>query len=706
MTSSLAVEPGFDLGARDEVRKAARDLVAASAIVLFQELALIRWLPGQVRVLAYYPNLVLISAFLGLGLGCLRAGKRSLLWAWPASLLVLTAAAWALSRIVFTQNTASEHLFLLYYDLPPDAPVVSDLRPPILGLFLLSAVSFVPLGQIVAERLRIFQHHGRALSGYAWDITGSLAGIALFTLLSFARAFPIFWFAGFLLAGIVFFRRRTREMAAYGVMVALVVLVVARSERAQQYSPYYAMSLKVRPQALGVEILTNGSLHQVPLPLARQATNTRNEARIREGYHVPYGFVHGPIHRALVVGAGSGNDVAVLLDQGAEHVDAVEIDPVIIELGRQSHPSRPYASPRVRVINTDARSWLNDTRETYDLIVFGTLDSMTRLSALSTVRLDAFMYTRDCLRAARARLSATGGLVLYFMVGETYIDLRLAGLIMDVFGEVPLVDDTDRALFNRIYMAGPAFAAAGGAERRAGAPLALSRVRAQVELPSDDWPYLYLRDRGLSGFYLSMMGAVAVVALAGAFAASADLRRSIAGRGMDGEMFLFGLAFLLLETRSVTAMNLAWGATWLTSAVVFFAVLVMVLLATFAVRAWSPPFTVTVCLLLLSLLVAYALPESVVLRSGVPARLLLSVLVVGIPIFLSSVGFARLFAARTAPDVAFGWNLLGAVAGGLIELVSMVVGMKALLLIAAAAYLGALWLSVRTVAAERARPAA
>ena len=689
------------------MRTAARELVAASAIVLFQELALIRWLPGQVRVLAYYPNLVLISAFLGLGLGCLRAGKRSLRWAWPASLFVLTATAWALSGIVFTQNIVSEHLFLLYHDLPPDAPVISDLRPPILGLFLLSVVSFVPLGQIVAERLRVFRHHGRALSGYAWDITGSLAGIALFTLLSFARTFPIIWFASFLVAGVVFFRRRTREMVVYGVMVALVVLVVARSERAQQYSPYYAMSLKVRSQTVGVEILTNGSLHQIPLPLARsQATATRNETRIREGYHVPYGFVRGPIHRALVVGAGSGNDVAVLLDHGAEHVDAVEIDPVIIELGRQSHPSRPYGSPRVRVINTDARAWLNNTRETYDLIVFGTLDSMTRLSALAAVRLDAFMYTADCLRAARARLSPQGGLILYFMVGEPYIDIRLAGLVTDVFGEAPLMDQTDRALFNRIYMAGPAFAAAGGAERRAAAPALLARVRAQVELPSDDWPYLYLRDRGLSGFYLSMMAAVAVIALAGAFAASPDLRRSVAGRGMDGEMFLFGLAFLLLETRSVTAMNLAWGATWLTSAVVFFAVLLMVLLATFAVRAWSPPFEVTLFLLLVSLLVAYALPESVVLRSGVPARLVLSVLVVGVPIFLSSVGFARLFATRTAPDLAFGWNLLGAVAGGLIEPVSMAVGLKALLLVAATAYLGALLLAVRTNRSDRARAAA
>jgi hypothetical protein len=659
-----------------------------------------------VRVLAYYPNLVLIAAFLGLGLGCLRAGRRPLRWVWPATLLVLVLAASALARVVFTQNAAADHLFLLYYDLPPDAPVVTDIRPPILLLFVLTAASFVPLGQIVAERLRRFREGGRPLSGYGWDIAGSLAGIALFTALSFARAFPTLWFAGVLALGLAFFRSRRRDLLAYGGVAALVVLVVAGSERAQQYSPYYAVSTRDRAGAAGFEITANGSLHQVALPLRRSDAVAGNDARIREGYHVPYTLASGPIRRALVVGAGSGNDVAVILDRGAEHVDAIEIDPVILELGRARHPDAPYASPRVRAINTDARAWLNDTRETYDLIVFGTLDSMTRLSALSNVRLDAFMYTADCLRAARAHLTPGGGLVLYFMVGERYIDLRLAGLLMEVFGEAPLVDESDRSLFNRVYMVGPAFAAVGGAERRADAPAVLARVRARVELPSDDWPYLYLRERGLSGFYLSMMAAVAVVALAGALAASPDLRRSVAGRGIDGEMFLFGLAFLLLETRSVTAMNLAWGATWLTSAVVFFAVLVMVLLATFAVRAWSPPFALTMGLLLVSLMGAWALPESLVLRSGVPARLVLSVLVVGIPIFLSSVGFARLFEARTAPDLAFGWNLLGAVAGGLLELVSMAVGLKALLLVAGAAYLGALLLAVRTNQSDRARAAA
>ena len=52
----------------------------------------------------------------------------------------------------------------------------------------------------------------------------------------------------------------------------------------------------------------------------------------------------------LVLGAGSGTDVVAALRHGARHVDAVEIDPVIVRLGRQYHPDQPYSDPRVTVV--------------------------------------------------------------------------------------------------------------------------------------------------------------------------------------------------------------------------------------------------------------------------------------------------------------------------------------------------------------------
>ena len=188
------------------------ELAAASCVVLVQELALIRWLPAQVRVLAYFPNLVLLGAFLGLGLGCQRAGRRSLLLAWPVLLLAVVAAAAAMSRVAFTAESASEHLFLLYYDLPPGSPVVNGVALPITACFVLCALSFVPLGQFVASRLDAFRERGSALRGYAWDIAGSLLGVIAFSAVSFAGAFPVVWFAVFLALGLVFVGRT--EVAA------------------------------------------------------------------------------------------------------------------------------------------------------------------------------------------------------------------------------------------------------------------------------------------------------------------------------------------------------------------------------------------------------------------------------------------------------------------------------------------------------------
>src|SRR3954469_1388262 len=51
-------------------------LIVASALMLFVELALIRWTGSNVLHLSYYSNFVLLGSFLGIGLGFLRAEKR------------------------------------------------------------------------------------------------------------------------------------------------------------------------------------------------------------------------------------------------------------------------------------------------------------------------------------------------------------------------------------------------------------------------------------------------------------------------------------------------------------------------------------------------------------------------------------------------------------------------------------------------------
>jgi hypothetical protein len=674
----------------------AAQLVAASFVALFLELTLIRWIPVQVRAIAYFPNVVLISAFLGLGIGCLRAGKRSLLWLLPTGVLLLTAVAAVLSRVAFTQESASEHLWLLYYDLPKNAPVVPSVRLPVVLFFALTALAFVPLGQFIAERLREFREIKAPLRGYAADLLGSLIGVVGFAAMSLMATNPLIWFTTLLLAGTLLVMRDRRILVVYAVCALATLFVVIRSERAAIYSPYYALRVTGSPGG-GFNILTNGSLHQTAMPLRRNDTQQFPSVNLtRAGYHIPYGLLKRPPQRVLILGAGSGNDVAVALDEGAQQIDAVEIDPVILRIGTH-HPDNPYSSPRVHAYNMDARAFLNHNTVKYDLIIFGTLDSMTRLSALSSVRLDNFVYTTDSIRAARRHLTPDGGIVMYFMVSRDFIQDHIRAMISLATGELPITVPGHHMLFNRIYLSGPAFAHLPPFNRQLSSA-ALSQLADNVDAPTDDWPYLYLEQRSVSPFYLSLVGILLLLAAGAVFLCSPEMRESLR-TGFDAEMFLFGLAFLLLETKLVTEMNLLWGATWLTSAVVFGSILLMILAGTLFTEVRRIPWSLAATGLIVTLLATYFVSIEPVVGSGAGVRLLFSLAFIGLPILFASICFAILFEGRPRPEVAFGWNMLGAVAGGLLEFSSMAIGIKATTLLALAAYLIALLVRQRKVAA-------
>ncbi|HEV8659206.1 MAG TPA: hypothetical protein VGS96_11310 [Thermoanaerobaculia bacterium] len=674
-------------------------LIAASFVMLATELVLIRWVPGQVRVIAYFPNLILIAAFLGIGAGCLMPRKVPL-WTWPLLLIVLALTVTAMSRVAFTQESTSEHLWLLYYDLPPGAPVYHGIRLPILIILVLTAMTFVPLGGFVAERLNIFKEAEKPLAGYAADLGGSLLGVVVVSLILVSGAIPMIWFAVILIAAALLFLRPARMFLAYAVAAAALLLLIQRSDRAQYYSPYYAISVVPRPFR-AFSVLTNGSLHQeaVPLSYATPAPN-RGIDHIRTGYHLPYRLLGRAPRHVLILGAGTGNDVAVAINEGAERVDAVEIDPQIFRLGAR-HPDHPYSSPRVRRINTDAREFLNYTREKYDLIVFGTLDSMTRLSALSNVRLDNYVYTVECLQEARRHLTPDGGIVMMFQVSTPYIEDHIAGLLVRALDERPAVIRQYFVLFNRMFLAGPAF-------RRLAETGQMEQVREAAALqavPTDDWPFLYLRDRELSPFYLSMIGAILLIAAVTIFGVSREMRESVATRRADVGMFLFGMAFLLTETKLVTEMNLVWGATWLTSSIVFASILLTVLLGTILTSRITVSWPFSAAGLLISLMITWAVPVRIFVGRALVTRLLASVAFIGLPMLFASLCFAIIFRRRERVDVAFGWNMFGAVAGGLLEFTSMIFGIKAMTLLAVAAYLIAILLINRETLSQRERVA-
>jgi hypothetical protein len=653
-------------------RSAALRLIAYSLLILFFELAFIRYTAAYVRVFGFYCNFVLIAAFLGMGVGLLRADAAARLqWlAVPASLLVVGAVLYLSQAVIAVPQGPAEH-FWTAFDIAGGKRV--PLFWAVVALFTVCTVFFVPLGALMGAEFRALP----GLRAYSLDIAGSLLGIAAFGALSAARQPPAVWFALAFGLWVLVSLRRPRFAIALGITAVAVTLAAApRTSGPEYWSPYYRIS--VDHGTVGSNVFVNGALHQVMLNLddaaAARASFTRTA---RAGYLRPYSFA-ARVDTALVVGSGTGNDVALLLRLGAKHVDAVEIDPVILDLGQAAHAQQPYSDPRVHAHVDDARAFLRTTRRTYDVIVFGTLDSQTLLSGMSSVRLDNYVYTVESFRSARTRLKPEGTVILYHMSGFPHIAAKIYAMLAEAFEGPPRVLPGHRLLFNYTFVAGH------GAR---GAPVETPLAGLAGRVPRDNWPYLYLQRPSFPSHYASALAAVLVIALAAL--AAGGIRPGLVG-GFDGAMFFMGVGFLLVETKSVTEMSLLFGSTWTVNLLVFSSILAMVLAANIVVlRARALSLNWLFGGLLGSLAGAYAIPASGLLWFGPVAQWVLAALVTALPILFASLIFSTLLGRRTNATGALACNLLGAVIGGLLEYSSMLGGIKVLYLIAAAAYIGA-----------------
>src|SRR5882724_6844190 len=402
-------------------------LFVSSFLVLFLETALIRWMPAYVRLLAYFSNFILLASFLGIGVGCLLARRRKNLFLWfpliqfavivAVDRLRLEVALPSTSTIYFSSGTSM-----------PVVPVESTLLLPL--LFVSVAVLFVS----VAHRM------GRDLSGrpplraYVINLLGSLTGVAAFALVS--------WLA------LPFVVQDRRWVAAANVaLLAGSLAIVHRMEGGSLWSPYYRITIFQDKADTVVEV--NHIFHQSMAPVAQK----------EYFYQWPYTVFGDTFDEVLILGAGSGTDVAAALRHGAKHVTAVDIDPVILRLGAERHPDRPYSDPRVTVVCDDARHFLRTTKAKYDLVVFALIDSLTVQSSFSGVRLESYMFTKESFDAVRERLSPRGTMVLYNYFREKWLVDRLANTSAAVFGRDPVGHVHQDRAYLAVMLSGPRLSA-------------------------------------------------------------------------------------------------------------------------------------------------------------------------------------------------------------------------------------------------------
>ena len=695
-------------------------LFLVSALGLFFELAVVRWIAGEVRLFAYFKNVPLLAAFLGLAIGFALVGKgrdyRSAFAPRMAAFagVVLLIGRTASPRALAYPGSGDEFLWgvaNISYWL-----ALALFVGVVLVFFLLILFLFIPLGQATGSEMA---RHG-PVSAYAVNLLASLVGIWAFSVVSYLQTSPAVWFGLGLLGLWLYLRSRQLLSRLDSLVMPLTVVGLAVFGQGEIWSPYQRLVVEDRwatraadctEVRAGYTLIVQHVFYQDALDLSPgfvAAVPELQDYFVR--YSLPYRFKPSA-GRVLILGAGMGNDVAAALRNNADHVDAVEIDPAIQALGRELHPEHPYADPRVAAIVDDARAFLKRSADRYDVVAFGLLDSHTLLSGLSSVRLDSFVYTIESFEQVREHLADDGVAVLTFSVGAPWIEQRLGRMLVEVFGPdkvfvyqgagTPVAANACRApaastassetpdatsLFSQVsvtFVAGSI-----PPDKRAEARLAVWQpdpTASDLPLSVDDWPYLYLRTRAVPAAYwqvLLLIGAASLVLIARSFPGAL---RPI------WHFWLLGAAFLLIEFKSITELALLFGTTWLVNALAISGVLLMALAANLIVlRRVRINVRVAYLLLFASLALAYVFPLDVLTGLTPVIRAVLSLILLSLPLLFAGLIFSESLrrAGETAKPLAS--NLSGSVAGGIIEYSSLWWGTKSLYVMAGLIYAAAL----------------
>ncbi|HEY4387478.1 MAG TPA: hypothetical protein VGN34_23735 [Ktedonobacteraceae bacterium] len=656
-----------------------------SFAMLFFELLCIRWIPSYVRYLSYFNNFLLMASFLGIGLGMLTA-RRQRFWYPPFPLMVLLLVIIvALNRFDLRINSTD----VLYYGAGEAQSAHTEnfiVLPLIFGLVV---ACFVPLSRTFGQLFTLVS----PLTAYTYDIIGSLSGIACFSVMSFFSWPPMVWFVILALLILLLSSRRMLLLVAATFLITLVI--VGQLQFGAYWSPYYKIVLHPAVHGGYIVDVNNAGGHQSMTPWQYKEPFYRRLYQTFPGHS----FQH-----ALILGAGSGSDVSTALAYGVPSITAVEIDPTIQQLGVRYHPDHPYSNRNVKVIINDGRAFLQNTTNKFDLIIFALPDSLTLTSSNTNLRLESFLLTQESIAAARSHLTQNGLLVLYNYYREDWLIDKLVGMVGRTFHQNPLVTTYGGWGRAAVIMAGPRLSSLppGKFEAYHEQPQGTnSRLRiigegyypvTNAPPATDDWPFLYLRDPGFPLLYMEGLGVVALFALGGTLilAPRQVLRR------FNWHMFFLGVAFILLEVKSLTTFALLFGSTWLVNSLVFFAILCSVLLAILVNRRFKLKNAIPFYLLLFGILVLnLVLPPESLLLANPAARYSLASLLAFAPVFLANIIFTNSFRNSEAADIAFASNLLGIMVGGALEYISMLTGYRFLFVLVILFYLCALLLCNR-----------
>ena len=670
-------------------------IAMASGLGLFLELSIIRIHSSYFQLFAYFKNLSLLSCFLGLGIGYSFSKKKlfSLNWSFP--LIILQVSFMFILKdtpiTLFFQNPIAE-IWNMGQSIAMGFMHVSIIYFFITVIFLLNAVAFIPLGHLVAKLML----NSDTLKAYSYNLLGSILGIILFTILSFLWTGPMTWLMISFLV-LVFFQYNLRSNIIFNCLsFAFLVLCLntyTTSNKIDMHSPYQNISVKFNNDpSVPITVQSNNIWLQTPLNLSDEFYQKKNSTW-HKFYTIPYNFTNKDFKKILIVGSGTGNDVATAIRQTDAPIDAVEIDPLIAELGKKFHPESPYSNERVNLTINDARNYIRETDNRYDLIIYSLLDSHANLSARGGVRLDSYVYTVESFFEAKKILTKDGIIFLSFAISTEEMGNKIYKMLKINFplSEPLILTDKAWADDNKFTEGIYAFAVSSNK-----ISLDLSKtnfvqtnmfknkqIYNDVDISTDDWPFFYMSYRI---YPISYMVLISVIFIVSFFFLKKFTRLEYKNFSLTS--FFLGIGFMLMETKGITELAKIYGSTWVVVSIVITAILSMAYIANvLVIKKIKISINSIYFFLIFSLVLSYLFTfvnfynySTLMLKFLVPFLLTF-------PVLFSGLAFSREILNYGSTSNALSCNILGAIVGGLLEYNSMYFGFKFLYILAIIFYM-------------------
>ncbi|HEY9785534.1 MAG TPA: hypothetical protein V6D17_09050, partial [Candidatus Obscuribacterales bacterium] len=349
------------------------ELFVLSILSLYVELLAIKWLSADIRAFSIFRSFPLIACFVGFGLGyAVRDNKLFKYTAFAILQMVLTIklVEWVgLAFLAFP--TASVFQFSV-----STIGGIGQWGNLLFFMLLLVLLLAAPFGCCVCigARIGILFDQLPPLPAYAVNLMGAFAGSILFTAFSFLGFAP--W-SLLIVSALIFAYQLWQSGSLKGNLPVIVGLIVApvlaaipgpkesmplyekataqlEPEKMTRWSPYQRLDINVfqfkerlpelKSDFLGLELGTNRSFYQYffnPDLNPRMQGLSPTLAQLLRERDSQYSFplkLKPAADDVLIIGAGAGQDASQALKLGAKNIDAVEIDPVIIDIGKKFNP--------------------------------------------------------------------------------------------------------------------------------------------------------------------------------------------------------------------------------------------------------------------------------------------------------------------------------------------------------------------------------